>query len=177
MSLNCETEQGGACRGLGRAYPDRMKKLQPTVVTALLAGTLLACALMPGCAPTWHPIQRDFALGMQATPGQDATAVKWYCQEGVCQVAQEVTLNEGDVQGAMLQEGEAQATIVLRLSDDGAAKVATMLRGRSPSRQVVFVQDGKALVVQSRDALLKRKELRLKGPTAPIHTLYERMTE
>lgn len=142
--------------------------------TAKRAAMLVGLGLFTACAP-WQPVMQPVEVRLQSD-SPDAAVVEYYCEKGECRVGRDVHLDERDVRGVMLQDGESQGLLVLQFTDDGKRKLGVMARGQSPGRSLVVVHDGKALIGSAISKSAQTGELHLRGPKKPMRTLYQRLT-
>jgi len=81
--------------------------------------------MIAGCGGL-TPVRRPIQVHLEADQyGPGAMTMQQLCQPGLCYVGQQVYLDERDVRGAMLQEGETQGSLVLEFTDDGARKLSS----------------------------------------------------
>lgn len=138
---------------------------------------MVSCALVSVGCGALTPVRRPVQLRMETDSGGSGTAaMPQLCAPGLCYVGQEVYLDERDLRGAMLQEGETQGLLVLEFTADGARKLQLVTRSNN-GRRMAVVQDGRVLAL-----MLIRQEIaggraELEGPPPDLRRVFQSLTE
>ena len=135
-----------------------------------MASILLGCGALT-------PVRRPMQLRLEADQyGLGATSMQQLCDPGLCYVGQQVYLDESDVRGAMLQEGEAQGSLVLEFTEDGARKLKLVTRSNN-GRRLAVVQDGKVLALFMIREEIAGGKAELSGKPTDLRRIFESLTE
>lgn len=139
------------------------------VAIATLLCLTAACA---GLAPVRKPMELRLEGDSNA---RGVLSMQQLCEPGLCYVGEEVYLDERDVRGAALQDGEVQASLVLEFTETGARKLRLVTRSNA-GRRLAIVQDGKVLVMTLIRGEILGGKAEVAGRSADLRRVFESLT-
>ena len=138
----------------------------------LFAALLCLGTACSGLAPLRKPMQLRLE-GDSNTRG--VLSMQQLCEPGLCYIGEEVYLDERDVRGAALQDGEVQASLVLEFTETGARKLRLVTRSNA-GRRLAIVQDGKVLVMTLIRGEILGGKAEVAGRSTDLRRVFESLT-